>query len=527
MAYFSRSFRSLLLIFCAGFVPFFAPIVWVNAQTLARPGWVGSGLTAQTWWKHAVLYEIDVRSFRDSTSSGAEKSSGLKEIAQHLDYLHSLGVDAILLTPVGVSGTASGAANPVDPEAGTLDDFDDLSLQASRRDIRILLELPRPNPALARFWLSRGVAGFYIPGLEGPGLEGSGLEGSVLGSSGTSSPGTSSSGTGSSGTGGSGTTSANGDTMQAIRKLLPSYVGQRVLITDAASSAAFVKSSGNELLFDGDLLKLPSAPPPNAAAQLRAALEQSQVLLRAAIPVIATDGPALPRSLNRFGGLAAPAGTTPGHNAQQDGMAKVLATALLLNRSGALLFSGQELGLSSPTGAAVPIPWGQPPAPVEDENAKPVAPVSRPPSDVYLPYNPHKTAAAPASRPVPPDSATAAGQDGNPRSLLNFYRQLSRLHRGNTVLKDGEEVVLNHDDQNALVWVRKPPAASLQRPAIVVACNLSNKPVVLSLRADMARLHLRGSFLRTVVRSDDLLGSMPLDAVTLPPFGVYVGELRY
>jgi alpha-glucosidase len=467
----------------------------MDAQTLARPGWVGSGLTAQTWWKHAVLYEIDVRSFASANDASHPSPNGLQGIAPHLDYLRSLGIDAVLLTPLAASKLASGAAKavPIDPALGTLDDFDELSLQASRHDIRILLELQQPDPALARFWLARGVAGFYIPGSSG----------------------------------------ANADAVQAIRKLLPGFVGQRVLITDAASpattSAAPAKPSVNELVFDGDLLKLPTGAPPDAAGQIRGALDQSQVLLRAATPVIATDAPALPRSLNRFDSTSGATGAAFNQNAEEVGMAKVIATVLLLNRSAALLYAGQELGLSSPSGAAVAMPWGPPPAlVVPDEPPSPSAPVSRPPSDVYLPYNPHKAApAASAPKPPPPDPATAAGQDANPKSLLNFYRQLSQLHRGTTALHDGEEILLNHDDQNALVWVRRPPAPSLQRPAIVVVCNLSDKPVVLSLRADMARLHLRGSFLRTVLRSDDALGSMDLGSMTVPPFGVYIGELRY
>jgi hypothetical protein len=38
---------------------------------------------------------------------------------------------------------------------------------------------------------------------------------------------------------------------------------------------------------------------------------------------------------------------------------------------------------------------------------------------------------------------------------------------------------------------------------------------------------LKGSFLRTVMRSDNAMGGMHLDSMTLPPFGVFIGELRY
>jgi hypothetical protein len=87
--------------------------------------------------------------------------------------------------------------------------------------------------------------------------------------------------------------------------------------------------------------------------------------------------------------------------------------------------------------------------------------------------------------------------------------------------------MLNHDDQNVLAWVRKPEGASLKDPAVVVVCNLTAQPVHLSLKDDMQRLHLRGNFLRTIIRSDNGMGPMSLDSMTIPPFAVYIGQLRY
>ena len=50
-----------------------------TAQTLARPGWAGSGMTATPWWKRPILYRADPRGF-----------GGLKGLAEHMDYIHSL-----------------------------------------------------------------------------------------------------------------------------------------------------------------------------------------------------------------------------------------------------------------------------------------------------------------------------------------------------------------------------------------------------------------------------------------------------
>lgn len=175
-------------------------------------------------------------------------------------------------------------------------------------------------------------------------------------------------------------------------------------------------------------------------------------------------------------------------------MAKPLAAILLASRSGALLYFGQELGL----GSQQSIHWMAPPKP--------------------------KPGAAPAP---PEDGPNAALEESDPASLLNWYRQLSALHHGNRTIGSGEQVILNHDDQNVLAWVRKPQSVSPQSPAVVVVCNLSAQPVTVSLKADMQKLRLRGSFLRPVLRSDRGMGAMHLDGMTLGPYMVYIGELRF
>jgi hypothetical protein len=103
---------------------------------------------------------------------------------------------------------------------------------------------------------------------------------------------------------------------------------------------------------------------------------------------------------------------------------------------------------------------------------------------------------------------------------------LSALHHGNATVRYGSVTVLNFDAQNALVWVIRPPANSGLAPPVVVACNLSSSPLRLSLTSAIHSLNLRGSFLITLLRSDQAMGPQDLDSVTLPPFAVYIGELH-
>src|SRR5947209_19941872 len=48
------------------------------------------------WWRHAVFYEVYVRSFADSNGDGLGDLHGIR---QRLPYLRELGVDALWLTP--------------------------------------------------------------------------------------------------------------------------------------------------------------------------------------------------------------------------------------------------------------------------------------------------------------------------------------------------------------------------------------------------------------------------------------------
>jgi alpha-glucosidase len=97
----------------------------------------------ETWWKHAVIYEIYPRSFQDSNGDGVGDLNG---ITQRLDYLQKLGVDAIWISPMYPSpqvdfGYDISNYENVDPQYGTLADFDRLVAEAKKRNIRILLDM--------------------------------------------------------------------------------------------------------------------------------------------------------------------------------------------------------------------------------------------------------------------------------------------------------------------------------------------------------------------------------------------------
>ena len=95
------------------------------------------------WWKNAVIYEVYPRSFQDTNGDGIGDLNG---ITKRLDYLKELGVDAIWLTPVYPSphvdfGYDISNYCDIDPQYGTLKDFDRLVAAAKKRHIRVIMDM--------------------------------------------------------------------------------------------------------------------------------------------------------------------------------------------------------------------------------------------------------------------------------------------------------------------------------------------------------------------------------------------------
>ena len=94
------------------------------------------------WWKGAVVYQVYIRSFADSNGDGYGDFAGLMA---RLDYIASLGVDALWLSPVHPSpnrdwGYDVSDFETVHPDYGTLADFDALLAACHARGIKVLLD---------------------------------------------------------------------------------------------------------------------------------------------------------------------------------------------------------------------------------------------------------------------------------------------------------------------------------------------------------------------------------------------------
>ncbi|MBU2870759.1 alpha-glucosidase family protein [Colwellia sp. E2M01] len=96
----------------------------------------------QMWWRGAVIYQIYPRSFYDANQDGIGDLPG---IISKLDYIASLGVDAIWISPFFKSpmkdfGYDISDYRDIDPIFGTLADFDELVIKAHALGIKIMID---------------------------------------------------------------------------------------------------------------------------------------------------------------------------------------------------------------------------------------------------------------------------------------------------------------------------------------------------------------------------------------------------
>jgi alpha-glucosidase len=108
----------------------------------------------EQWWRDAVFYEIYVRSFADSDGDGVGDLPGIRS---RLPYLRELGVDGIWLTPFypspgAVHGYDVADYVDVDPQFGTLDDFDVLVRDAHELGIRVVVDLVPNHTSIEHPW---------------------------------------------------------------------------------------------------------------------------------------------------------------------------------------------------------------------------------------------------------------------------------------------------------------------------------------------------------------------------------------
>jgi hypothetical protein len=470
-----------------------------HAQVLAQRNWAGSGVTIEPWWRRAVFYRMDPETFQDSNGDGKGDLAG---VTQRLDYLQSLGVDALILK--GVSPTAEG--------------LEDLARAAVGSHVRVLVELGAPASqsgdaayiAEARQWLNQGAAGLYVPTGLLQKVDGAGHIALLL---------------------------------HQLRAVTDSFPGGRVLLADAPSAVDqdLVKALAKETQLTASA-PIAVAGSGGAAASLRTQL-MADLGAAAGAPAVgeaavASSSPAR----GRRGRRRSVAATRARENnplllaarvpADMDAVAKArleraLAVMLLASRSAVMLEYGEELGLDGAGTDGQLMQWTptnvtrklEPPAePVATKPAMPgagdrgfqayIPPLRK---DLFPPPRMPVVTESDEAVPVVIDPNTLAGftagtldasragangatanvamEQADPSSLLNLYRQLIQLHHDNPTVRNGAETVLDYDAVGAVVWVRRAIANSRTSATVVGVCNLSDKPVVMG---ELGGVRVRG-----------------------------------
>jgi alpha-glucosidase len=112
------------------------------------------------WWRDAVIYQVYIRSFADGNGDGVGDLPGVRT---RLPYLRSLGVDAVWITPFYASPMADGGYDvadycAVDPQFGTLGDFDALTAEAHGLGLRVIVDLVPNHSSDRHRWFAEALA---------------------------------------------------------------------------------------------------------------------------------------------------------------------------------------------------------------------------------------------------------------------------------------------------------------------------------------------------------------------------------
>ncbi len=131
------------------------------AQRLTPP----ATAAATPWWRGATIYQIYPRSFLDTSGDGVGDLPG---ILAKLDYIASLGVDAIWVSPFYRSPMADFGYDiadyrAVDPLFGTLADFDRIVAQAHARGLKVIIDQVLSHTSDQHAWFEESRQGRNNP----------------------------------------------------------------------------------------------------------------------------------------------------------------------------------------------------------------------------------------------------------------------------------------------------------------------------------------------------------------------------
>ena len=112
------------------------------------------------WWRQGVVYQIYPRSFADANGDGLGDIAGITAKA---DYLESLAIDAVWLSPFYPSALADGGYDvadyrDVDPRLGTLADFGAMIDALHSRGMKVVVDIVPNHTSDQHEWFQEALA---------------------------------------------------------------------------------------------------------------------------------------------------------------------------------------------------------------------------------------------------------------------------------------------------------------------------------------------------------------------------------
>ncbi len=540
------------------------------------------------WWKHAVIYEIYPRSFQDSDGDGIGDING---ITSRLDYLKELGVDAIWITPVYPSpqvdfGYDISNYEAIDPQYGTLADFDHLVSEAKKRNIRIIMDWVPNHTSDQHPWFLESRSSHNNPKRDwyiwrdgtGPGQPPNNWQ-SWFGHSAwtydektgqwyyhyfyVQQP---------------DLNWRNPEVRKAMYGVLRFWLDRGV--------AGFRMDAVSRLFEDPNLHDDPILPglnafgDPNIEHKYTQDLPEVHDVLREVRELVdgypdnpvligEADEPNIQDLVKMYGSnddeeqlpmdfqLADvnklsvpefrrlldeiefnPALGQPyfffsnhdqsrtwdryGEGAHNDQIAKLMATILLTTHATPQLYYGEEIGMRTTTPTRI--------EDVKDPVGRTGWPKDKGRDGERTPMqwnSSHDAGFSTAEKtwlPIPPsaDRYNVAVEQRDPDSILNFYKHVIALRRQLTALRSGAYVAVNRDDEDVLAYLRE---AGQDSPSVLVALNMTAEPRTVSFKLNGFGISANSL---TVLLASPKQGKteLPLKEVQLDPFGVLIATVK-
>jgi alpha-glucosidase len=541
------------------------------------------------WWRSAVIYEVYPRSFGDANGDGIGDLNGITE---HLDYLKDLGVDAIWITPFYPSpqvdfGYDISDYRGIDPQFGTMADFDRLEAAAKERGIRIICDLvlnhssdkhpwfvesrsSRTNPKadwyiwhdgkpggtppnsppnnwqsifghsawqyekardqyyyhafykeqpdlnwrddrvknamfdVVRFWMNKGVSGFRLDAITSMFEDVALKDESYL--------------AGMNAYGERNIARLYTDNLPEVHNILRQL---RKVTNEKAGTVligeTYLPNVGELAKMYGrnrDELQLPMDTQLGFSNKLsvtgfRGKLQDAETKINGNVPLFVFSNHDNPRSINRYG------------DGKHEGeIARLLATLLLTPRDAALIYYGEEIGMTNRDPKSkdeVKDPIGRSGWPKEKGRDGERTPMQ---------WNGDTNAGFSVSKqpwlPVAPNYRTVnvSSESRDPNSLLNYYKKLIRLRKVNQQFKKGDFITVDNSNEQVLSYLRKTSDGK----AVLVSMNFTASPQTVKL--DLTTEGIKGEHSKLILASyPNASGSAELKDLALPPYGSYVGEV--